>query len=783
VNEIDVKKKILELKQAELELRIGLPFLHGRKHYTWSRDFFEDRNRKAFITAANQIGKSSCQIRRDIDWATDPSKWEELWPTDPKPNLFWYFYPTSTQATTEFDTKWQEFLPRNTYRPHPQFGWEEEKDKKEIRAIHFKSGVTLQFKSYAQGLGALQTATVYKVSLDEECPEELWPELVFRTQAVRGYISAVFTATIGQEFWRKVMEPAGPHEELFPEAFKRQVSMYDCQKYVDGSASKWTDERINEVIASCGSPQEVQRRVFGKFVKSEGLKYPHFDVKRHMKPWHPIPKNWNYYVGVDIGAGGAEGHPSAITWVAVNPNYQEGRVVACWRGDGLRTAASDVFNKYLEMKKELGVEPVGKYYDWGSVEFGEIAIRNGSGFERAEKSHDIGEKYINTLFRNDMLFIYERGDSGKLAGELCSVTLEGPKRKKKDDACFVAGTLVATPTGEKPIEELCVGDLVLTSAGPRPIQSLMRSTSRVKRYRFSNGASLVATPNHPVATKERGFVALDDLTPYDTICTLPEWQKQSCSTELNLGGTQILLAGIFESIIGLAEVIAVEEWALCTKKFGKLLTGQSPLIAQSTIGTGIPSTMRSPIWSAWTNESTLRTIVMKGSWKTQNSSDKQLKKLFWQPLHGTNLQKGVLGTARMPRRLTLKESFASFTAKYAGFRLRQKILGKLRDFAGALARLGHVAPVYVYNLSVQDKHEYFANGILAANCDSFRYCVTKIPWDWSITGIDISQPVEVVEKTATQIEIEARRKAFESEERENDRIQEEFDEWNDLSGG
>lgn len=29
----------------------------------------------------------------------------------------------------------------------------------------------------------------------------------------------------------------------------------------------------------------------------------------------------------------------------------------------------------------------------------------------------------------------------------------------------------------------------------------------------------------------------------------------------------------------------------------------------------------------------------------------------------------------------------------------------------------------VYNLSVEDRHEYFANGVLAKNCDALRYFV------------------------------------------------------------
>lgn len=454
----------LRLQEAELVLKRGLPHLYGYPWYPWARDFFESTHKLNFLCAANQISKSSTQIRKCIDWATDPSKWATLWPgSADKPNQFWYLYPTANQCSIEFEKKWKDFLPRNEFKDHPQYGWREEVKNKEIFAIHFNTGVSVYFKSYKQGLSALQTGTVYAVFLDEEIPEELWDELNFRVAAVDGYIHMVFTATIGQDVWRKTIEPKDKDEEKFPAAWKRQVSMYDCQTYVDGTKSKWTPERIAQVIATCKSPQEVQRRVYGKFVKDSGLKYPMFDIKKHMKPFHPVPKNWPVYVACDIGAGGDEGHPSAICFVAVRPDYKQGRVIACWRGDGLRTTASDVYLKAQAMCEELGVRPIRKMYDWASTEFGEISVRNGGGWVRAEKSHELGEQVINVLFRNDMMAIYENGENGKLAGELCSLTVDGVKRKKKDDLadafryCVVPipwdwsainTTLVQKPAGE-----------------------------------------------------------------------------------------------------------------------------------------------------------------------------------------------------------------------------------------------------------------------------------------------------------------------------------------------
>lgn len=431
---LELKQQELAFREAELVIRRGLPHLYGFKWYAWAKEFFDSREKLNFLCAANQISKSSTQIRKCIDWATDTTKWDELWPSAPaQPDQFWYLYPTQNQATIEFEKKWKLFLPRGEYKDHPQYGWREETKNKEIWAIHFNTGVSVYFKSYKQGLEALQTGTVYAVFLDEECPEELWDELVFRKSAVDGYIHMVFTATIGQEIWRMTMEPKDEDEEKFKGAFKRQVSIYDCQQYLDGTPSQWTNDRINQTIKLCKSPQEVQRRVFGRFVKDSGLKYPMFDLKRHMKPWHHVPKNWLTYVGADIGAGGEEGHPSAISVVAVRPDFRQGRVIATWRGDGLRTTASDVYMRAEEMIKDLGIQPSGRYYDWASAEFEQIAARNGGGWVPADKKHDVGERVINVLFRNDMIAIYESGESGKLAGELASLTLDGPKRKKKDD--------------------------------------------------------------------------------------------------------------------------------------------------------------------------------------------------------------------------------------------------------------------------------------------------------------------------------------------------------------
>ena len=423
------------LRKAKQRLQAELPYLWGWKHYSWSREFFESRNKECFLTAANQVGKSSIQIRKMIHWATESEMWPELWTTDVgEPNLFWYLYPTKEVATVEFKTKWKQFLPKGSMKNHPKYGWKEEMEKKQIVAIHFNSGVSIYFKTYKQNVTDLQTGTVFYVACDEELPLDLLPELQARVNATDGYFSLVFTATLGQEHWRRCMEKQGTKFETHKGALKIQVSLFDCMKYEDGTPTHWTIEKINRAIAKCPTQAEVDRRIYGKFVVGDGLKYPSFDHERNSSYDEQVPSDWLYYGGVDIGSGGKTGHPAACVFVAVSPDYKQGQVHIGWRGDGIETSAGDVLNEYRELKSTHSLKPVTQVYDWASKDFYILASGLNEPFVRAEKGHEIGEGTLNTLFKYGMLKI-RRGDEQleKLVSEITSLLETTPKTKAKDD--------------------------------------------------------------------------------------------------------------------------------------------------------------------------------------------------------------------------------------------------------------------------------------------------------------------------------------------------------------
>lgn len=425
--------KEVQLQEEINRLRVGLPFKYGWKWYKWARAFFDSTNKFCLLTAANQVSKSSSQIRKCIEWATNKDLWPELWIQ--KPTQFWYFYPSQEVVNIEFKTKWSQFLPRNEFKEDPVYGWKELKSKKggDTTGIEFFSGVVVYFRTYSQKAVVLQSSTVDAIFCDEELPIAYFDELRFRLTASNGYFNMVFTATLGQDFWRRAMEPREGEEEALTGAFKQTVSMYDCLEYEDGSKSHWTVERIRQIEKTCSSEQEVQRRVHGKFIIATGRLFSGFVANRHIKPRHHVPRDWHVYVGADIGSGGEHGHPSAITYVAVKPDYTEGRVFLGWRGDKIQTTAGDVVYKNIELKKKNNIVPVQQFYDYGSRDFKTVADSVGESFTKADKARERGIELVNTLFQNDMLFIYEDPELSKLCNELSTLQKEMAKNHAADD--------------------------------------------------------------------------------------------------------------------------------------------------------------------------------------------------------------------------------------------------------------------------------------------------------------------------------------------------------------
>lgn len=440
-------RKIAEVYALEQKLRLkqGLPHLYGLKMYMWQKEFWEEWTAKmCLLCASNQSGKSSIQIRKAIHLGTCKELWPKLFPhkaDDPayRP-VIWYLYPNQDTVMQEFEEKWEvEFMPRGEFKNHPVYGWKKIIRNKVLKGVRFNSGVTIYFKTYSQNVSDLQAGTVAAIFCDEELPEHIYPELNARLFATDGYFSMAFTATLGQEFWRKAIEPRDDEKRSFPHAKTFQITMYDCMYFHDGTASHITREGIQRKIDSCGSDAEVRRRIFGKFVKDSGLKYFGFSREKNYVPFprntggefRGVPRGWSVYSGVDIGSGGEKNHPSAMAFVSANQDYTKLRVFLGKRLDGIETTAGDTYNAYKEVRGKL--RPTQQAYDWGCKDFGTITERAHDHFVKAEKGHDKGEEILNTAFKLGILQIYQCPEHDKLVGEIESVLQGVVKNHLKDD--------------------------------------------------------------------------------------------------------------------------------------------------------------------------------------------------------------------------------------------------------------------------------------------------------------------------------------------------------------
>lgn len=450
-NEYEIKLQKLRLLEEKIKIREGLPHRHAFKRYKWQHDYQANRmNKRRLICAANQIGKSSIQICDLIEVATRPDLWPLLWPARFSVNAnttpySWYLYPNQDTVMTEFIEKWEkDFLPRGEFRTHPVYGWKAHIVNKVLKKIVFNSGFTVYFKTYNQNVMDLQSGTVYAVQCDEELPIALLPELEARLYATDGYFSMAFTATIGQEFWRKVVEGTGQEEE-WKDAWKIQVSMYDCITYIDGSKSVWTNGRIKRIEDNCSSNTVRLRRVWGKFIKDTGLVYSGFDRERNYRPYPKtshgnyfkgLPKGWLAYSAVDYGSGGENNHPSAYSFLALDPSLTKIRWFRGRRMDKIETTAGDLFSDYKE--KRGGLDMTMQSYDFAGNDFGLIATRAGESWEKAKKDHKLGEAAVNTALKTGMLVVYydpddEEPESIKLVHEMESLSEGFDKRKERDD--------------------------------------------------------------------------------------------------------------------------------------------------------------------------------------------------------------------------------------------------------------------------------------------------------------------------------------------------------------
>lgn len=362
-----------------------------------------------------------------------------------------------------------------------------------------------------------------------------------------------------------------------------------------------------------------------------------------------------------------------------------------------------------------------------------------------------------------------------------STALQGgdPKPVKENDhSCFPAGTLVKTNLGDTPIEMIGIGDYVLTRKGYRRVlaSGLTGRSSKLITLEFSDGRKLSGTPDHPVWANGH-YIELralrygDILEPSDKHERKYRWRRKRSlaiwlfTKAFSSGATRFQRTTAIGCTIDRIRDTFKMAWKHFIEKSGKTPMGLSQTDMRSITRTAIPQTTTLTILNSCLPPNTDNIMQIFSPKKRERhwsiESDQSMSLLR----RGINQRLGVSGIANTEGSLGKTVEPNLEPANTADFNLRlsiggrpdsvlmpanphggaisiwmilrksvQCVIGCLRpaDIAKASAAPVSVVKSYaepidllipVFNLTVEDAHEYFANGVLVSNCDALRYMV------------------------------------------------------------
>jgi len=324
------------------------------------------------------------------------------------------------------------------------------------------------------------------------------------------------------------------------------------------------------------------------------------------------------------------------------------------------------------------------------------------------------------------------------------------------DACLAGETSVLTTTGYSFIRDISKGDSVITRAGPKKVEwaGITRKSAKTLDITLSNGYVVKATDEHPFYVKGFGWVQAAELRSGDELVNTQEvntWnntRQKLSSTETLIEDTQIHQISQNKGITSLRQE---EVSSLCIGPFGSFTTGQYQMDSTSTTKTVTTSTTQNTTLTACPPR-----IMQKNTRKSSTTCALRLCPTQELSLQSGMVQKKVsysIGSLAKGLGITVSLStnvLAQFATKVIS--LTQKAVSPVLRFAGVKgtkqstkllspaqsviktsSRTSISLPqphvptsvvqvceskevTDVYNLHIEDQHEFIAGGVLTHNC-------------------------------------------------------------------
>ena len=296
------------------------------------------------------------------------------------------------------------------------------------------------------------------------------------------------------------------------------------------------------------------------------------------------------------------------------------------------------------------------------------------------------------------------------------------------DECFVAGTKI----GQKNIENIMVGDYIDSYNHKTGMVEKKKVTRVIKNELESQlyltscvDSSIISTGNHPVLVRDKGYIPVTKLKAGDTIYSK---QKQPNKT------TPLLRVREDGGVSKLSSVLEIQTNSKCISQ--KMLL-HSPWrfnikdkeIPKQTLLRVIQDedVRKIEIYRAQAKDS-------GGEWETIIKGSKETIEMAWRWLEARAYGKKGNSTISLQSGHSSSDKENSHRSRWWGSRIsKSKRGGQKKRPTLKEQRVEGVevyqqrnsqkngknsdTKTYVYNLEVEDNHNYFANGLLVHNCD------------------------------------------------------------------
>jgi len=341
-----------------------------------------------------------------------------------------------------------------------------------------------------------------------------------------------------------------------------------------------------------------------------------------------------------------------------------------------------------------------------------------------------------------------------------------------DHFCFTGDTKIMTSNGNKKIKDIKAGEYVLTRKGFKKVlkSGITKKSAEVVNVRFSNGHEVKCTLDHPFYVTGKGMIPLRNIKVNDILLSIWNikekqvnkvllWNLQN-TKELSLNDTQILKTKT-EIIFTNPQAIEKKEYKNFIKKFGKTTMEQYRKVVLFITRMKTLLTIQLKTWCVSLKQNIiLFTLQRDGKIKNIGKKEQMGLENGTKQKRGRSISSFYITKVESHKGLYVKtvleniwhfiQELISFVQNNATKSLtvsesineinlnigKQDIVNGAKnhfkrcdiDFKSValyptqLVYIGKIKEKQtVYNLHIEDEHEYFANGILVSNCFATLY--------------------------------------------------------------